>query len=476
MSMEKDANRVGNPTFRVLVVDDERLFARAVARDLERHDMVVDLAYSAAQALARVQEASYAAILLDHKLPDDDGIRIIPALLARQLSASLIVMTAFEAIPHAIQAIRHGAEDYLVKQTRLQPIIDALLEVRRRRDVQQAGGWHEDAATLGLLGRSAPMVAVVEQLRRVGAGRDTTVLLTGETGCGKEVAARVLHAQSAPAGSPFIAVDCVAMPGPLVESHLFGHEKGAFTGADRARAGAFEEAGEGTLFLDEVGEMDLAVQGKLLRVLESRRYQRVGSVREHRVGARIVAATNRDLLERVEAGQFRFDLYQRLSVFPVHLPPLRERGQDVLILAGHFVDLFAKKMGVAPQPLSRDIRARLVAYEFPGNVRELKNVLERATILAAGGRIELHHLPERLLRIDAARSPSARPEGAMPIDFVPGVDTLESLERRLVMQALDQARGVKAEAARLLGISRFQLLRRLEKLRLPEGADGAPED
>ena len=457
-------NQATKTPFRVLIVDDERLFARAIGRELERQGIEVELAYTAAEALDRVQGSSFGAILLDHKLPDDDGIRIIPTILAQQYSASVIVMTANEAIPNAILAIRLGAEDYLVKQTTLQPFIDAVLEIKRRHDLQRDGRWQDDAATLGLHGRSAPMAAVIEQLRMVGRGADTTVLLTGETGCGKEVAAKVLHAQSAPAGSPFVTVDCAAIPSALVESHLFGHEKGAFTGADRARAGAFEEAGNGTLFLDEVGEMDLATQGKLLRVLESRMFQRVGSVKENKVLARIVAATNRDLLQRVEEGLFRFDLYQRLSVFPIHLPPLRDRGQDVLILADHFVKVFAQKLGVEAFLLPKEVQDRLMAYEFPGNVRELKNVLERASIMAAGGKIELHHLPERLLRSDSAHFLSSR--SGIALGFVPGVDTLESLERRLIVQALEHANGVKSEAARLLGISRFQLTRRLEKFRL----------
>jgi DNA-binding NtrC family response regulator len=458
--------------FRVLVVDDEQLYARAIGRELDRAGMSSDLAFTAAEALEKARTRSYALVLLDHKLPDDDGIGIVPLILARQHGATVIVMTAFEAIPNAIQAIRNGAEDYIVKQPSLEPLVAAIREVRQRRELDLSlPSIEDDIGRDGLLGVSAPILAVREQLRRVSAGKDTTVLLCGETGSGKEVAARSLHLGSAPAGSPFIAVDCVAMPSPLVESLLFGHEKGAFTGADRTQAGAFEEAGEGTIFLDEIGEMDMSLQGKLLRVLESRTFHRLGSVKEKPVMARVVAATHRDLMELVDEGRFRFDLYQRLSVFPIAVPSLRERGEDILVLARHFVKHFARKLGIPPQPLPREVESRLLGYDFPGNVRELRNIIERAMILCEDGRIETCHLPERLLREGIPTLGIARSGTTLPFDFVPGVDTLETLEKKLIRQALDRAAGNKSEAARLLGLSRFQLLRRLEKLRLAETGD-----
>lgn len=458
---------VGSQDFNVLVVDDEVLYARAIARELERQGITCDIAVTAAEALERAATSTYHGIVLDHKLPDDDGIRIIPVLLARQVSASLVVMTAYEAIPNAIQAIRNGADDYLVKQTSIKPIVDAVLEMRRRYTIRLRGTGWDQHNTGGLLGTSSAIVAVREQLRRVASRRETTVLLTGETGVGKEVAARYLHAQSAPTGSPFVAVDCVALPSPLVESLLFGHEKGAFTGADRARDGAFYEAGEGTLFLDEIGEMDLSLQGKLLRVLESRRFHRVGSVREQPVRARVVAATNRDLFAMVQRSEFRLDLYQRLSVFPINIPPLRERREDILVLARHFVKFYSEKMGVHIKPLSREVEERLFSYDFPGNVRELKNMIERAIILTDSGNIELRHLPERVLRRDVAiASPTTQRTSSSRLEFVPGVDTIDGFERRLLQYALDRAKGVKTEAARLLGISRFQLLRRIKKYKM----------
>ncbi len=465
MSEKTQRNLLSRDEFRVLVVDDEELYAQAIGRELRKKKIDCDLAYSAREALDAAAKRPYPVILLDHRLPDEDGISIIPVLLATQISTSIIMMTAYETIQNAIQAIRQGAEDYIVKETSTKPIVARVAEIRKREEVRRRNeGWQEHRRE-GLLGKSAGILRVIEQLEKVAASPDTTVLITGETGAGKEVAARHLHRISTADPAPFISVDCVALPGELVESLLFGHERGAFTGADRAREGAFYEAGEGTLLLDEIGDMDLFLQGKLLRVLESRTYQRVGSVKEYPVRCRVVASTNRDLAELCEKGAFRFDLYQRLAVFPIHVPPLRERGRDILLLSGHFMDFFGSKIGVNLDPLAEDIQKRLLDYDYPGNVRELRNMIERAVILAEEGRIDLQHLPERILRQDR---PPATGE-SIPFDFVPGVDSLESLEMRMIHQALKQAKGVKAEAARMLGISRFQLLRRMEKHGLTEG-------
>lgn len=463
--------------FRVLVVDDEVLFARALAKTIARHGMACEVAHTASEAVAQASRGRFDAVLLDHKLPDGDGIRLVPVLRARMPDAVMLVMTAFEAIPSAIQAIRLGAEDYLVKQASMDPLVNAVLEVRRRLALRSPGG--EDAAG-GLLGRSPGIRAARELLSRAGALPEMTVLLLGESGTGKEVAARWMHERHAPPGSPFVPVDCVAMPASLAESLLFGHEKGAFTGADRAATGAFEAAGEGTVFLDEIGDMDLALQGKLLRVLESREFTRVGSVRRLPVRARIVAATHRDLDQMVREGTFRFDLFQRLAVYPISLPPLRDRERDVLLLAEHFIEVTARRLGRVPEPLSPAVEEALLRYDFPGNVRELKHLLERALILGDSGRVELRHLPERLWSAGvggpgaASPGPSGRtgPKESSP-PRGPAAGFLEEMERRAILEALERARGVKAEAARQLGISRFRLLRRMARLGL-RSADPEP--
>jgi two-component system response regulator AtoC len=454
--------------FRALIVDDEHLYAQAIGDELEQNRIDCDLAYTAAEAIALVQSRAYQAILLDHKLPDDDGLRIIPLLASRQPGAVLIVMTAFETIPNAIQAIRQGAEDYLVKQPSVRPIVEKVLEIRCRENVRRkVEGWEEKERG-GLLGDSPVMQQVREKIRKAAQSPDTTVLFTGETGVGKEVAAFHLHAQSVPAGRPFVAVDCLALPATLVESILFGHEKGAFTGAEGRKEGAFCEAGGGTLLLDEIGELDPSLQGKLLRVLETRTYQRVGSVKQQGVTARVVAATNRDLKELVGQGLFRFDLFQRLSVFPIDVPPLAERREDVPVLARYFLDLYCAKLGNPNRRLSDDILGVLMGYDYPGNVRELRNIIERAVILAEGAPVGKHHLPERVLASRSASAPAGSGPAGIPVDFIAGVDSLETLEKKMIIEALKKTGGMKAEAAELLGISRHQLLRRIRKYKLDE--------
>jgi len=466
MSPEPVASAGPGGPFHVLVVDDEVLYARAIARALGRQGLDCAVANSAAEAMARVKGGQWEAILLDHKLPDGDGIDMIPAILSVQKSASIIVMTAFEAIPNAIQAIRNGAEDYRVKQTSIQPLVEAVCEVRKRRDVYRGRQGVES----GLTGRSPLMQRVALEIERV-APSSATVLLTGETGSGKEVAARGIHRLSGRAGRPFVAVDCASLPSQLIESLLFGHEKGSFTGADQTRTGAFQDAADGTIFLDEIGEMPLEMQARLLRVIESRTFKRIGSTREWPMEARIIAATNRELAVEVEAGRFRFDLFQRLSVFPIHLPPLRERGDDVLVLAVQFLDELCRGMGVSVRRFSHETEVRLMAYDFPGNVRELKNIIERAVILSDSDVIEPGSLPERVLNPYTGPGPSCgvRPDfvaaaDGLQLGFTPGVDTLELLEERLIRAVLERAGGNRSEAARMLGISRFSLLRRLEKL------------
>ncbi len=470
---EKPNNRppAGDRPFKVLVIDDEHLFAQAIGREIERQGISCDIAYNAKEALRLSQQNRYDLFLLDHKLPDDDGIRIIPLLLTSQPRANLIMMTAFETIPNAVKAIRQGADDYLVKQTSVAPIAKRVKEVaERHRMHQQHEGW-EDHKRSGLIGTSNTIIKAIESIEKVARSRDTIVLLNGESGVGKEIAAMHLHTLSVPDNSPFIPVDCVALPAHLVESILFGHEKGAFTGADKTTDGAFMKAGSGTIFLDEIGDMSLDLQGKLLRVLESRKFQRVGSVTQYDVKARVVAATHRDLGEMAREGKFRFDLYQRLSVFPIYIPPLRERREDIVPLAQHFVDFISAKLNRKPEKLSPEVSSALQEYDFPGNVRELKNVIERAIVLAGDGPIESKHLPERIFIRSLSDNGGLERSDGVPIDFIPGVDSLETLEKKMILHALKQAKGVKSDAAEILGISRFQLMRRIEKYGLKEGEE-----
>ena len=345
-----------------------------------------------------------------------------------------------------------------------------MLELRQRAQLRQEVHGKADVKSQGLLGRSSAMRLVVDQLSKIAAARDTTLLLTGETGVGKEVACRYLHSLSRPADSPLVVVDCLALPENLAESLLFGHERGAFTGAQESHTGAFEEARDGTVFLDEIGDMELG-QGKLLRVLESRSFRRLGSSREIPLKARVVAATNQDLSALVQAGRFRQDLYQRLAVFPIHIPPLRERGDDILLLAEHFRVLYSERLGKPTEPLAAEVSQVLLGYAYPGNVRELKNIIERAVILAESPRIELRHLPQRVLAL--GRKGPLPP--AWPLEVVPGVDSLVDVEVRMIRQAMNRAGNVRTEAAKLLGISRYQLLRRMQKFGMQAESGKSPD-
>jgi DNA-binding NtrC family response regulator len=456
--------------FWALVVDDEDLYAQAIGREMGREGIFCDLAYNCRDALRCVENRQYRVILLDHRLPDDDGIRIIPQLLTRQPDAAVIMMTAYQTIPNAVRAIRHGAEDYIVKEASVAPILERVLELRQRAQLREEAHGTAEAKCEGLLGRSSAMRVVIDELRKLAAAKDTTLLLTGETGVGKEVACRFVHSLSRPAGSPLVVVDCLALPENLVESLLFGHERGAFTGAQEVQTGAFEEARDGTVFLDEIGDMEMG-QGKLLRVLESRTFRRLGSSRELPVKARVVAATNQDLSALVQAGRFRQDLFQRLSVFPIRIPPLRERGDDILLLAEHFRLLYSERLNKPTEPFATEVSESLLGYAYPGNVRELKNIIERAVILTESPRIELRHLPQRVLSLGRKRPMPIH----QPLEVVPGVDSLADVEVRMIRQAMNRARNVRTQAAKLLGISRFQLLRRMQKFGMQPESEKSPD-
>ena len=456
--------------FWALVVDDEDLYAQAIGREMGREGISCDLAYSCREALRCVENRQYRVILLDHRLPDDYGIRIIPQLLSQQPDAAVVMMTAYQTIPNAVRAIRHGAEDYIVKEASVAPILERVLELRRRAQLREEARGPADAKCEGLVGRSSAMRVAIDELKKVAVAKDTTLLLTGETGVGKEVACRFVHSLSRPAASPLVVVDCLALPENLVESLLFGHERGAFTGAQELRTGAFEEARDGTVFLDEIGDMEMG-QGKLLRVLESRTFHRLGSSRELPLRARVVAATNQDLSALVQAGRFRQDLFQRLSVFPIRIPPLRERGDDILLLAEYFRLLYSERLNKPTEPFATEISEALLGYAYPGNVRELKNIIERAVILTESPRIELRHLPQRVLSLGRKRPlPSHQ-----PLEVVPGVDSLADVEERMIRQAMNRARNVRTQAAKLLGISRFQLLRRMQKIGMQPESEKSPD-
>jgi len=460
--------------FQVLIVDDEPAFGRSLASALRRRGVASEVVHDAGACLERARSGSYEVVLLDNRLPDMRGMTLIPKLGGLMPGCSIFMMTASGSFSEAVLAIRLGAEDFIDKSTSHSPIVERVLEARNRKEALSTHRTRNTTRVRELMGESPAIRNVIAQLREVAASPETTVLIMGESGSGKEVAARQLHFMSGKKWETLVAVDCLSLPVGLAESHLFGHQKGSFTGAHQDHVGFFESAAEGTVFLDEIGDMDLALQGRLLRALEARTFRRVGSSSERKLRARVVTATNRDLARLVGEGKFRTDLFHRLSVFPIELPPLRSRGEDVLLLADHFVRFFAPLMGKDQLAISSEVEAVLLSYPFPGNVRELKNVIERAVIVARGSTIDAGNLPERLLTGGERDMGEKRQDDSGPsVHFVPGVDTMASIEKKMIVQALQMAGGVKSRAARLLGISRYQLLRRLERYSIKlERSDG----
>jgi two-component system NtrC family response regulator len=460
--------------FRTLIVDDEETYAASLKRLLGRRGVQADVAGTFAEGLQLARKKRYDLVVLDYMLPDGNGLDLIPPIRALRPPPTVLMMTAYGTIENAVEAMRRGANDYITKSTELPAIVERVVDTQKvARARVEADARSEDLEALrfpGLIGESAAIREARQRIAEVAKAPDTTVLLTGESGTGKGVVARAIHALSPRAKEPFVAIDCVALPASLAESELFGHEKGAFTGAVEKKPGKLEIAARGTVLLDEVGDMEPLLQGKLLRVLEERTFERVGGLRPIDMGARVISASHRDLGALVEDGRFRLDLYHRLSVFPITITALRARGEDVLLLAEHFIAEFAGRLGKPPAQPTVETRALLLGYDWPGNVRELKNVIERAVILAQGGELEPEHLPERLREAPRPTGPVkiGLPEasGGLTLEFRPGTDTLDDFERRLLEEALRLAGGKKARAAEILGISRFAMLRRVEKFGL----------
>jgi len=446
------------PRATVLVVEDDESLLRIAHYELARAGHEVVTARNGDEGLARFVELEPDAVVTDVRMPGRDGNSLLREVLARRPDLPLIVMTGHGSVRDAVVAMRAGATDYLTKPVDWDEVVLVLeraLErqalVRDNRRLRAALGEGLDRA--GMLGESPPMRAVFAALARL-AQSDATVLVLGESGTGKELVTRSLHLSGPRAAEPLVTLNCGALPRDLVGSQLFGHERGAFTGAASRHRGVFEEASGGTLFLDEVGEIPLEQQPVLLRVLEERAVRRVGGDRSIPVDVRVVAATNRDLERAVEDGDFRGDLYYRLAVVPLELPPLRARRGDVALLARHFVDqLYGAEVALAP-----DAMAALEAHPWPGNVRQLRNALERALLLRMDPSvIQRADLPDGVRSVE---SPLGR---LLAGDFPAGGVDLAELERRCLEGALAQADGNQSQAARLLGISRQTLIYRMGK-------------
>jgi DNA-binding NtrC family response regulator len=462
----------------VLLVEDEKLLRWALEQQLKRAGHAVDAAPDLATAAQRLAAREPDVVLLDLGLPDGHGLDFYEANRERLEGSVVIVMTALGAVEEAVRAMKLGALDFLTKpvdQAELVALVERSLAVKGvELEAQAARQSREQQLSQAVVGESPAFRATLEIAERVAASEVGTILVTGESGSGKNVLARLVHALSERRSRPLLEVSCATIPETLVESELFGHEKGAFTDAKSVKRGVFELAQGGTVVLDEIGELKLDVQAKLLHFLEERRFRRVGGTREITVDVRVVALTNRDLLAMVREKSFRGDLYYRLAVFPISVPPLRERPEDVLPLARHFLAARETKLGRRFAGFERAAENLLLGYSWPGNVRELRNVVERAIVLERGERIG----PKSLVLDWAAPGVgSAEPAGAGAASAAltaaengAAIVPLEELEREMVARALRAAGGNQTRAAELLAISRDQLRYRLAKFGL-RGAD-----
>jgi two-component system, NtrC family, response regulator AtoC len=436
----------------VLIVDDERTLARSIKVFLTDIGYQAETAGSAEQALEMMEKLRPDVMFVDVRLPGMTGLELLPKIREFDPNIPVIIMTAYGTIAGAVDAVKNGAYDYLKKPVDLDEL--KLLADRARETVrlkQELSYYRARTARelpfAGIVGESPAMRAVLDRAARISTLDDMPpVLITGETGTGKGLVARSLHASGPRAAKPFIEVNCTALPASLMESELFGHERGAFTDAKESKIGLFEAAEGGFLFLDEIGDVELSLQGKLLRAIEERMVRRVGGVRDRKVDARILAATNRDLERDSQEGRFRKDLYFRLAVILLRLPPLRERGDDVLLLADDFMRRYSAKYGREVDTLDSAARDLLLSYSWPGNVRELSHVIERAVLWSRGRVLEADQL--------ALSNPPPPPDGD---------ESLPHRERSMIEQALREADGNQTQAAKKLGISRDTLRYRLKK-------------
>jgi DNA-binding NtrC family response regulator len=455
--------------FRILVVDDEPAQRELVAGFLKKQAFDVVVAETGAKAVELFRQDSIDLILTDQKMPNMSGLDLLQAVRAINPEIPVILMTAFGSIEAAVSAIRGGATDYLTKPLNLDELLYRIRQVSDRyriiaenRELREA--LRSRHRIEGIIGESGQMLEVVSLVQRV-APSEATVLIRGESGTGKELIAKAIHFASPRASGPLVKVNCAALPETLLESELFGHEKGAFTGAVTSRQGRFELANGGTLFLDEIGDLPLNLQAKLLRVLQEREYEKVGSSRPVKVNVRILAASYKPLEALIKAGQLREDLYYRLNVVTILIPPLRERRSDLSLLIDHFLRRFAEKNGKTIRGLTHEARDILLRYDYPGNVRELENLIERAVVLTRDDVIGSSDLPLTV------QDPGVEYEKGTNLTA-----TVEAVERRMIRDALARSEGVQTRAAELLGISERALRYKLIKYGFRKEASNPDSD
>lgn len=459
------------PTRRVLIVEDNQLAREQLARLLQADPQFqVDATGDPEQALEDIIERNYSIVITDLRMPQFDGMELIREIQQRRLPVTVIVTTGHGSIEEAVQAIRMGAYDFLTKPIDMPTLRLVLQRALRERSLQDEisqlrAQLRDHSKYFNILSKNQRMHLVFELIKNI-AATNTTVLIEGETGTGKEVVARAIHEASGRSG-PMVAVNCAALPETLLESELFGHEKGSFTSAVGQRRGRFELADTGTLFLDEVGDVPMTMQAKLLRVLQERRFERVGGTETMEVDVRIIAATNRSLLQLVKEGKFREDLYYRLNVMKIDLPPLRERPEDILLLATHFAEKFAQPDEPAKK-ISPQAMEVLLNHPWPGNIRQLENAIERACVTSRDGHIQVDNLPPDLVTPAAAKSPfHVDLKRSLPEVLREAVGTIE---RSYIRRALRKAHGNVGRCAKICGLSRRSITAKIAEYKLDRAA------
>jgi two-component system response regulator AtoC len=447
------------PNATLLVVDDEEL-VRWSLRERFRHEGYVVIEAATAASAVDQATAGVDLVLLDYRLPDGDGLAVLRRIKEQTPDTPVILMTAFSTVENAVEAMKHGAYHYLNKPFNLDEValtVEKALETSRlRREVRAIRtSQTREYSFAAMIGQSPAVAAAKTLLARIASSRASTVLLTGETGTGKDLAAKAVHYNSDRASKPFVNITCSALPEQLLESELFGHERGAFTDARQQKRGLFEVADGGTVFLDEIGEMTPGLQAKLLRFLEDKTFKRIGGLADIHVDVRVVAATHRNLEEEVKAGKFREDLFYRLQVMPVTLPPLRDRRGDIPLLVAHYIEVYNREFRKRVRGVTPEAVALLEQYRWPGNIRELRNAIERAMLLTDRDQL----VPEDFATLsrNAVAATFRLPREGVSLDEV---------ERQLVVQALERARGNQTHAGQLLGINRDQVRYRIEKFGL----------
>jgi DNA-binding NtrC family response regulator len=449
---------------RLLIVDDEEVIRDVLGTLLEKEGYVVTSASDGAEALALFDAESFDVVLLDLMLPDRSGLEVLREMRRKDPDAVVVIVTAYSSIEGAIEAMRDGAFHYIPKPFKNQEVLLTVKKGTEARHLTEENRRlrHELSKQYGLgriIGKSEAMKKVFELVRLAGPSK-STILVEGESGTGKELVARAIHTHSPRADAPFVTVNSGSMPTDLLESNLFGHVRGAFTGAVANKKGLFEAADGGSIFFDEIGTVGLETQAKLLRVIQEKEFMRVGSVETQKADVRIIAATNVDLKKMVAEGRFRDDLYYRLCVITIAIPALRERREDIPLLAEHFMALYSTENGKPIRSIQLDAMRALLDHDWPGNVRELENAIERAVVLCSGGQIELDLLPEGVLQPDLSDRPVRLPENGSTYK-----DLVEDYERRLVRTALRRTGGVQKRAAELLRMkptTLHEIIKRLE--------------